>query len=130
MAGAAGSAVVGALAGDTWQQAVDGVIALWRRFRPENVDAVGRDLESARSTLLLAGDGPEADRTAEALRVAWQGQLMTVLLSDPSAVRELRVLLDELSPPGTPGAEVHLRAKATGHGRVYQAGRDQHITEG
>jgi hypothetical protein len=45
---------------------------------------------------------------------------------------ELRSILAELSPQppeAQPSVEVRLRAEVSGSGRVYQAGRDQHITE-
>lgn len=44
-----------------------------------------------------------------------------------------RRILDELNPrlpePSSAIGEVRMTAEASGSGRVYQAGRDQHITE-
>lgn len=41
----------------------------------------------------------------------------------------MRTLLARISPPQGQEASVRMQATAKDHGRVYQAGRDQHITE-
>ncbi|MET9105862.1 hypothetical protein [Streptomyces zhihengii] len=46
-----------------------------------------------------------------------------------SAFQELRALLDHLDPQGSAAMQTSQHASASGQGRVYQAGRDQHITE-
>lgn len=53
-------------------------------------------------------------------------------MARPEVADELRRILAELNPelpPAHTTVEVRLRAEASGSGRVYQAGRDQHITE-
>ncbi|MEU1025033.1 hypothetical protein ABZ366_23625, partial [Streptomyces sp. NPDC005904] len=72
---------------------------------------------------------PQDEVTAQALCLAWQGQVMAVLLSDPEAVDAVRTLLARISPPQGQEASVRMHATAKDHGRIYQAGRDQHITE-
>ncbi|EFL32144.1 LOW QUALITY PROTEIN: conserved hypothetical protein, partial [Streptomyces viridochromogenes DSM 40736] len=69
----------------------------------------------------------EAELTAE-----WQARLRRLLVARPEVADELRRILAELNPelpPAHTTVEVRLRAEASGSGRVYQAGRDQHITE-
>ncbi|MGW8991766.1 hypothetical protein ACWGRF_17790 [Streptomyces zhihengii] len=46
-----------------------------------------------------------------------------------SAVQELRALLDHPDPEDSAARQITRRATASGEGGVYQAGRDQHITE-
>ncbi|MGK4583578.1 hypothetical protein [Kitasatospora sp. HPMI-4] len=125
----ASTTVVALMATEGWQLARDGVVALWRRFRPEDAEIVGDELETSREE--LEADSGDGDTEAQ-LRIEWQGRIRRFLRSDPAAAAELRRLLDELQPElreSTSIGEVHLRAEARGHGRVYQAGRDQHITE-
>jgi hypothetical protein len=131
LAGTAGTTVVTLMVTNAWESARDGMVALWRRFQPARAENVGEELEAGREDLLLArqaGDtGAEAELTAE-----WQGRVRRFLLAQPEAADELRRILDELSPslPEEPGTrQIHLRAHASGSARVYQAGRDQHITE-
>ena len=105
LAGTAGTTVVTLMVTNAWESARDGMVALWRRFQPARAESVGEELEAGREELLLAR---------------------------PDVADELRVLLDELAPamPEEPDARhVHLRARASGSARIYQAGRDQHITE-
>lgn len=132
LAGSAGTTMVTLMATDAWQRARDGMVALWRRVHPDRADAVRAELEATRSDL-LAARGAGDSLSEEELRGEWQGRLRRLLISEPQIADELRRLLDELSPPGqdtpAPVTQVKLQARASGHGRVYQAGRDQHITE-
>ncbi|MER7485962.1 hypothetical protein ABTY20_08660 [Streptomyces sp. NPDC126497] len=131
LAGTAGTTVVALMATNAWEAARDGMVALWRRFQPARAEGIGEELEAGRADLLLArraGDtGSEAGLTAE-----WQGRVRRFLLAQPEAADELRRILDELSPsvPEDPGpGQIRLQARASGSARIYQAGRDQHITE-
>ncbi len=132
LAGSAGTTMVTLMATDAWQRARDGMVALWRRVHPDRADAVRAELDATRSDL-LAARGTGDSLSEEELRGEWQGRLRRLLIAEPQIADELRRLLDELSPPGqdtpAPGTQVRLQARASGHGRVYQAGRDQHITE-
>ena len=132
LAGSAGTTMVTLMATDAWQRARDGMVALWRRVHPDRADAVRAELDATRSDL-LAARGAGDSLSEEELRGEWQGRLRRLLIAEPQIADELRRLLDELSPPGqdtpAPGTQVRLQARASGHGRVYQAGRDQHITE-
>jgi hypothetical protein len=132
---AAGTAVVTAMATDGWEQARAAVVALWRRVHPDQVPAVESELRDVRAEVLAAREA--GDRSAEVgLAGDWQRRLRRLLAADPRAGDELRRVLDEeLAPLLNPAErsvvhDIEMTATASGHGRVYQAGRDQHISEG
>ncbi|WP_416981290.1 hypothetical protein [Streptomyces sp. T028] len=132
---AAGTALVGAMASDAWQEARNGVTTLWRRFRPEQAEVIDGDLVETREQMTAGEAEDDAVRTARALAVTWQLRLQALLRENPSMAGDLQRLLDTrfaVTPadderPDT--TAVTMNAEASGHGRVYQAGRDQHITE-
>jgi hypothetical protein len=135
---AAATAIVSAMATDAWQQARSAITQLWRRVHPERVAAIVGELAEVRGEVLAArevGDGQaEQDLTAD-----WARKLQRLLASggssDPGLTGELRRVLDEELSPLLPPAEqarisqITMTATASGHGRIYQAGRDQRITE-
>jgi hypothetical protein len=131
---AAGTALVGAMATDAWQHARAGVVALWRRGHPEQAEMVQADLAEVRAKVLAAREEGD-DATEEALAGSWRVRMQQLVRANPELVPELRRLLDEtLTPHLAPeererATSITLKATARGHGRVYQAGRDQHITE-
>jgi hypothetical protein len=129
----AGTTLVAVMATDAWQSTRDGVVALWRRMNPARADGVETSLAETRADVVLARE--QGDTAAEeALALQWQGRLLQFLTAHPDATEELdRVLRDARAQ--LPASEqtvigtMRLEARASGHGRVYQAGRDQHITE-
>ncbi|MFJ7000175.1 hypothetical protein [Streptomyces albidoflavus] len=117
------------MATDAWQRTREGVVAIWRRVYPERADSVAGELAQTRDELLAARSGDDAQTEAE-LQAEWQGRVRRLLLADPNIAEELRALLNEVSPQDSAGGNaVQMHAHATGNGRVYQAGRDQHIHE-
>lgn len=132
LAGTAGTSLVGLLVAEGWQQTRDGVVTVWRRFRPEAVEEVERELEASRTAALDAGEG-EGPGPAGRLEGRWVGQFATLLGEHPEAADELRDLVEEWRRRAADGQEirgdVRMEARAEGNGRVYQAGRDQHITD-
>lgn len=124
----AGTTLVALMATDAWQHMRDGITRLWRRTQPERADTVAAELEAGRDDVLaaVASDDHEA---LEELRLQWQESVRRLLAARPDAVEELRALLDRLDPEGSAARSVTQHATASGRGRVYQAGRDQHITE-
>ncbi|MEV4291240.1 hypothetical protein AB0K40_37520 [Nonomuraea bangladeshensis] len=131
---AAGTALVTAMATDAWQSARDGAVALWRRARPEQAEVVEAELTEVREQVLRARGEGDAD-TEQALTGSWQVRLQQLLRTDPSLAGELRRVLDEVLTPALQPADqdrigsLVMKATASGHGRVYQAGRDQTIHE-
>lgn len=129
LAGTAGTTVVTLMASDAWQRTREGVVALWRRVHPDRAASIDAELEATRADVLAARAAGDA-QSQEELSSEWQGRLRRLLAAEPAIVDDLRNLLDEISPAGADaGSQIRMRATASGHGRVYQAGRDQHITE-
>ncbi|PSM41356.1 hypothetical protein C6Y14_21495 [Streptomyces dioscori] len=128
LAQSAGTTLVTLMAADAWQHTRDGFTQLWRRVYPERAETVAAELETSREDVLAAVVAQDQEALDE-LRLQWQGFLRRLLLARPDAVGELRRLLDELDPDGSAARQVTQHATASGQGRVYQAGRDQHITE-
>jgi hypothetical protein len=129
LAGTAGTTVVSLMAGDAWQRARDAVVALWRRVQPDRADSIDAELASTRSDVLAARTAGDA-QSEEELITEWQGRLRRLVAAEPTVLEDLRRLLEEIGPANPDGApQVRMRASASGHGRVYQAGRDQHINE-
>ncbi|MBT2443015.1 hypothetical protein J7E93_23490 [Streptomyces sp. ISL-36] len=133
LAQTAGTTVVALMATDAWQRTREGVVSLWRRVRPLQADEVDTALEETREEILVAHrEGDSAG--AEDLARDWRRRLTRLLASDPSIAQELEEVLAE-ARASLPEAErplapsVHMHAHASGHARVYQAGRDQHIVE-
>ncbi|WP_030179810.1 hypothetical protein [Streptomyces violaceorubidus] len=131
LAGTAGTTVVTLMVTNAWESARDGLVALWRRVQPARAESVGEELEAGREELLLARQAGD-DEAEAGLAAEWQGRVRRLLLARPEVADELRTLLDELAsvlPEEPQERHIHLRAHATGSARIYQAGRDQHITE-
>ncbi|MEU0645992.1 hypothetical protein [Streptomyces umbrinus] len=129
---AAGTALVGAMATDAWEQIRDAMVALWRRARPERAEAVGSELEELRNQVLDARSHDDND-TEDALTGAWRIHLQQLLRQNPALVVELRHVLDHHLTPAL-SEEVQARVQsivqsATVSGGVsIQAGRDVHTT--
>ena len=130
----AGSALVGAMATDAWQQARAATVALWRRTRPDSADHIGAELEALRTQILAAREHRDPD-TEEALAGAWRLHLQQLVAAEPTFADELRRLLaDHLAPALAAHEQAErvrrtvMTAEAHDHARVFTAGRDQHIT--
>ncbi|NNN31009.1 hypothetical protein HLK59_11625 [Streptomyces sp. S3(2020)] len=125
--------VVGLMATDAWQRTRDGVVALWRRVRPVQADEIGTALEETREEILAAQQEGDTEGTQD-LERDWRRRLRRLLAADPSIAQDLedvlaeaRASLPEGERPPVPAVQMH--AHASGHARIYQAGRDQHIIE-
>ncbi|MGC0316961.1 hypothetical protein [Kitasatospora acidiphila] len=132
LARTAGTTVVTLMATDTWNRARDGLVALWRRVHPERADQIADQLDATREELVAAREASD-ELSERELTTEWQSRLRRLLVAEPALAEELHRFLEEFAPadasqPAAGGTSMH--ATASGHGRVYQAGRDQHITEG
>ncbi|MFI5544722.1 hypothetical protein ACIA6E_13220 [Streptomyces sp. NPDC051815] len=123
LAGTAGTTIATLLVTDTWNGVRNGVVALWRRVRPDHEHQVVTQLDTSRQDLLDAqADGDE--ETAREVAAEWQGRIRRLLVAHPELVSPLRSLLTELDP-GTPATTTVVQhATASGSSRIYQAGRD------
>jgi hypothetical protein len=134
LAAVAGTALIGAMATDAWAQAKAITVSLWRRVHPERANAVEAELIQVRAEVLAARQAGDTQTEAE-LAAEWQHRLRRLLIANPSLAGELqRVLRDELIPMLPPPEQaclqtVTMTARASGHGRVYQAGGHQYIAE-
>ncbi|MFV2098389.1 hypothetical protein ACFHW1_23415 [Micromonospora sp. LOL_014] len=134
VAAAAGAALIQAIATDAWEKARDGAVALWRRVRPEQADAVTAELAEVRDEVLIARRDGDTD-AERGLVDDWQRKLQRLIRQDPAFAAELRRLLDDTLTPLLPPADqqqvgsITMTANAKDNARVYQAARDQRITE-
>ncbi|MEU8706048.1 hypothetical protein [Streptomyces sp. NPDC048565] len=125
----AGATVVTLMATDAWERARDGIVSLWQRAGSSRAGSVQGELEAARDDLLTARDNGD-ELTEQELRDAWTGRVRRLLTERPDIASDLRRILVELAPEVDDAPRtVQMRAEASGGGRVYQAGRDQHINE-
>lgn len=117
------------MATDAWQAAREGITRLWRRVQPDRAETLIGELAVDREDVLAARAADDEEALGE-LRAQWQGRFRRLLAAHPEAAGELRRLLDELAPAdGAARPSISQQATASGQSRVYQAGRDQHITE-
>ncbi|WP_026248344.1 hypothetical protein [Streptomyces sp. LaPpAH-108] len=128
LAATAGTTLVSSLTTEGWQRARDGIASWWRRSQPDRADAVTTELDVTRDDLIAARADGDAGTRAE-LGTEWQGRIRRLLVAHPEAADELRTLLAELAPSAPAAPSVTQHVTASGHARVYQAGRDQHIDE-
>ncbi|WP_435133698.1 hypothetical protein [Actinacidiphila sp. bgisy144] len=130
----AGGTLVALMATDTWQAVRGAVLHMWQARQPEHAAAVDAELTADQQEAAAAGlsAAPDGDRVLAELRSQWQANFRRLVAAHPEAAAELRALLADFPPPpvaadASPALAQH--ATASGSGRVYQAGRDQHITE-
>lgn len=126
----AGTTLVTLMATDTWQAVRGAVIRFWQALQPDQAEAVGTELTADQREAEAADLHPsrDSDHTLAELRSQWQARFRRLLTAHPEAAPDLRGLLTKLGPLPAPAA-IAQHATASGSGRVYQAGRDQHITE-
>jgi lipase chaperone LimK len=131
---AAGKALVGTMATDAWQQARSAMVSLWRRVHPDHVPAIEAELAAVRTEVLSARKSGD-EQAVDALSADWQRRLRRLLQDNPELGELLQQVLDEDLTPLLPAVDqrrigtIEMRASASGHGRVYQAGGDQTINE-
>jgi hypothetical protein len=130
---AAGTALVSAVATQSWEQACAAVMGFWRRIHPDGAGLIEPELAEVRRRMLEAHDREDED-TQRALAGTWQLRLQRLLEEDPAVAPELRRLLEEDLRPVLPVAEqarvqqIMINAQARGRAHQNIAGRDMHIT--
>lgn len=134
LATTAATTLVASLTTDAWERAKTAVGGLWRRVHPEGSDTVEAELVQVRAEVLAARKADD-QQAEQALVSEWQARLRRLLTTDPWVADELRHIVDDLTPM-LPGGDrvrigrIQMTATASGHGRIYQAGRDQSIADG
>jgi hypothetical protein len=102
---AAGTALVGAIATDAWEQVRGALTGLWRRVHPQQTaDGVGTELDGLREQVLVARRADDTG-TVKALEGAWQLRLQELLRADPALAVELQRVLEEVLTPALTPAE-------------------------
>ncbi|MER5349847.1 hypothetical protein ABT093_05890 [Kitasatospora sp. NPDC002551] len=131
LARTAGPAVTGLLLGTSWQRVRDGIVELWQQAAPEQGEAIGAALDTARQVLVAAqeqGDDGAATRTGQ----EWEQRFTYLLARNPELADRLRALLATERPVPATGPVVGGRAQyahVTGGGSAYIAGGDITITK-
>ncbi|OKI99184.1 hypothetical protein [Kitasatospora sp. CB01950] len=124
LAASGATALVGAVATDLWGQVRDRVGRLLTRGRESRVEAARIELAYAE---VLDAEENELPEVRENVRQDWEQRLLTVLREDPTAVAELRALLDEIAPQGGGSrievTTIHNEISADVHGIALQIGR-------
>jgi hypothetical protein len=114
-----GTALVAAMATDTWQQAHEAVAALWRRIHsPRHVRTVEGELEELRELVLAARREGRAD-AEQALAGVWRDRCQDLLRDGPGAAAGLGQVVSEVLMPMLAPAE---RAQV---GQVIMTGSSQ-----
>jgi hypothetical protein len=133
LAAAAATGLIAALTTDAWEQVRSAIVGLWRRVHPDRAQTIGDELVEVRQEALAARQQGDAD-TEKGLEADWQRRLRRLLDADPGAAAELQRVLDDVLTPALGPADqervgqIVMEAHAGGHGRIFQAGRDMHIT--
>jgi hypothetical protein len=133
LAAAAASGLIAALTTDAWEQARSAIVGLWRRVHPSRAETIREELAEVRQEALAARQQGDAD-TEEDLIADWQRRLRRLLEADPEIATELQRVLDDVFTPALDSTDqqrigqIVMKAQATGHGRVFQAGRDMNVT--
>ncbi|MEW9518357.1 hypothetical protein [Streptomyces tubercidicus] len=124
----AGTTLVTLMTTEAWQHTRDGFTRLWQRLQPDRAHIVSDELDASREEALRAHSAADQEMLHE-LCLQWQGHLRRLLLAQPEAVESLRRLLDDAGSQAATYAPITQHATASERARVYQAGRDLHITE-
>lgn len=129
----AATTLVRLMATDGWDQVKAAVVSMWRRAHPERAETVEADLAAARLEVLTSSEADDEQAELDLIS-EWRSRLQRLVIGDPELQQELRRLIEEFRPAAaeveaTRIGSVKMQAKATGHGRVYQAGGDQKIVE-
>ena len=130
----AATTVVQLLATAAWEQATNAVGGLWRRVHPDRAQTVQAKLDETRTELLAARQNGD-EQLEQALVREWQGRLRRLVVADAQVVDDLRRVVAQLQSALAaadlqPGSVITMQARAFGHSRVNQAGRDLHVTTG
>jgi hypothetical protein len=106
LAASGATTLVGLMVSETWTQARDRIAQFFARGGDEG--SAGDELQLSQQELMAAH--AERDELAGAdIEAAWRTRLRRVLLADPEAAEEFRLLLAELDPnaQSEPSASVH-----------------------
>jgi hypothetical protein len=124
LATAGATTLVQQMATDGWNRVRERAVAFFAARGSASPEAVGSDLDAARSELVAAREDDDHETAAD-LQAEWRGRLRRVLRADPEAAAELRALLAEVEreAPAQQIRDVHNTISGgTQHGTVVQGG--------
>jgi hypothetical protein len=127
IASSAATTIVNLLATDAWHQVKDKIGDLWRRFRPEQAEAVESELDRARREITGADETVTLAVTRE-----WESRLLRLLAADSAVTADLGRVVSELrqiSAGAQARGDVRQSARASGQSTVIQIGGDGAIGE-
>ncbi|MEV4759453.1 hypothetical protein AB0J86_30770 [Micromonospora sp. NPDC049559] len=119
LAGAGGTALVGAVATDGWQLAKGGFARLFGRGDQDRTAAVEERLE--RTRIALEAAGPQRERAQLEQRAAWTARLEDLLADHPDSAEELRALVEQVTAATAIHTAGHVRQHAVALGQAQQA---------
>jgi hypothetical protein len=117
---------------DAWQLFRSAFAGIMRRLRSTQAEAIDQDLEATRLEVRAARQSGDEQAELELLG-EWRNRLRRLISDDEQFQRELRSLIEEFAPLAGAGghqASIIIQARASGSGRVNQAGRDQTVIGG
>ncbi|HEX8631271.1 MAG TPA: hypothetical protein VF755_24190 [Catenuloplanes sp.] len=125
LAGAGGTALLGAVATDAWGLTKRGFARVLGRGDQDRIAVVEERLERTRTAVEAAG--PEAQRVRLEQQAAWVGRLEDLLADHPDSADELRELLRQVcAAAGVRSAgQVMQHAVASGHAQQAVQGHGQ-----
>ncbi|MFH8404308.1 hypothetical protein ACH4FX_05970 [Streptomyces sp. NPDC018019] len=126
LAASAANTVVGLMLTDAWGQTKERVLALVRRFRPEQEESLANRLEASRSELENAQNAGDGEALQE-VSSEWAGWLRRFLRDCPAAADDLKTLLEDNKAidVGSGTVTITQSARASGRAHIYQAGGNQ-----
>ena len=128
---AAATALVGAMATQSWDAARSALVGWWRRVHPAMADDVDGELVQVHNELLHAQEhDADGTQTEEQLIVEWQRRIARLLArTGPSTGTELqRVVDDELVPLLSEAGREHVKNIVRIDANVTQSGGEGNTT--
>ncbi|WP_330315073.1 hypothetical protein OHS17_32430 [Streptomyces sp. NBC_00523] len=132
LAAAASSAVVSAMATDTWQSVRSAVVGLWQRHQESGAETVAAELAQTREDALAASEAGEEETRAE-LTALWRRQFRRFLDAHPELLPEVERVLNEdikpaLSPEDRAAADnITISTNVHDHGKANVLGKGTQI---
>ncbi|MEU8335985.1 hypothetical protein [Micromonospora tulbaghiae] len=117
LAGAGGTALVGAVATDSWQLAKRGFVQLFGRGDQGQAAAVEGRLERTRSLVEAA---PQDERVRLEQQAAWTARLEDLLNDHPEAAEELQALMDQVTQATGTRSAGHVMQHAVAYDHAQQ----------
>ncbi|WP_167517382.1 hypothetical protein [Micromonospora orduensis] len=117
LAGAGGTALVGAVATDSWQLAKHGFAQLFGRGDQTRAAAVEGRLERTRSVVEAV---PQDERVRLEQQAAWTARLEDLLSDHPEVAKELQALVEQVTQAAGTRSAGHVIQHGVAYGQAQQ----------